>query len=252
MAAKPGPLRPHEQRRSLARRPPQEPPPGCPNLGDSFLIVTEGAVTEKHYFESVRAALQLSPVNVQVVHPRCTDALGLVRAAMSLYETDAQGRHISKAALGNRDVRVIDHVWVLFDTDVPERQGQLAAAMDLAEKENIHIGHSTPSVEVWLLLHFRDRPGLVLDGDTLTRMVGGAWGSPYDKRADTFQKLWPALKPNIPLAVNRSEQTRSYHSKAVTPFPPNPSTELDLLVRALDASVRPDLSILQTDSPTGR
>src|SRR5216684_1582272 len=68
MAAKPGPLRPHEERQSYARRIPKQPPPGEPALGDSFLIVTEGEVTEKLYFESVRAALQLNPVTVRVVH----------------------------------------------------------------------------------------------------------------------------------------------------------------------------------------
>lgn len=47
MAAKPGPLRPHEVRQSYARPMPQEPVPGEPRLGDSFLIVTEGEVTER-------------------------------------------------------------------------------------------------------------------------------------------------------------------------------------------------------------
>lgn len=44
MAAKPGPLRPHEERQNYSRRIPPEPPPGQPALGDSFLIVTEGEV----------------------------------------------------------------------------------------------------------------------------------------------------------------------------------------------------------------
>lgn len=244
MAAKPGPLRPHEERQSYARRIPQESPPGQPELGDSFLIVTEGEVTEKLYFESVRATLQLNPVTVQVMHPDCTDAEGLVRAAMALYEKDGHGKRVAKQRGANRSVKIYDHVWVLFDTDVPNRQGQLGPALKLAGNEGIHIGHSTPSVEVWLLLHFRDRPGWLLDSAAAEHAVGNAWGKHYDKQAETFLQLWAALKPNVTKAVARGTQVREYHQEAATPFPPNPSTELDLLVRALDASVQPPLRIL--------
>jgi hypothetical protein len=102
-----------------------QPPPGEPSLGDSFLIVTEGEVTEKLYFESVRATLQLNPVTVHVVHPHYTDAEGLVRAAMDMYELDRDGKRLARAASGNRAVKIFDHVWVLFDTDVSARQNQL-------------------------------------------------------------------------------------------------------------------------------
>jgi len=244
MPPKSGPLRPHEERRDYARRVPQEPPPGEPAMGDSFLIVTEGEVTEKLYFESVRAALQLNPVTVKVVHPKYTDAEGLVRAAMDFYERDKRGIRVATAPVGNRDVTVYDHVWVLFDTDVPARQRQLEPALELAKKEGIHIGHSTPSVELWLLLHFRDRPGPFLTSDAAEHAVGEAWGERYTKSAENFPRLWVALQPNVPTAVARAADVRKYHKKAATPFPPNPSTQLDLLVRALDASVRPQLRIL--------
>ncbi len=73
MPPKPGPLRPHEERLNYARREPQQPPPGEPKAGDSFLIVTEGEVTERMYFESLRDRLQVNPVTVRVVHPSCNN-----------------------------------------------------------------------------------------------------------------------------------------------------------------------------------
>ncbi|MCX6902551.1 MAG: RloB family protein [Verrucomicrobia bacterium] len=242
MPAKPGPLRPHEERSHYARREPREPAPGEPKPGDSFLIVTEGEVTERRYFESLRETLQVNPVTVRVVHPSCTDAKGLVQAARDARDDVAERRRRCQA--GNTEVAGYDHVWVLFDTDVPARQGQLGPALDLARKEGIRVGHSTPSVELWLLLHFRDRPGPLLNSADAKRAVAEAWGQHYDKSAETFLKLWPALRPNIPAAVNRAIQVREYHQKGETPSPANPSTEVDLLVRALDASVQPPLRIL--------
>ena len=139
------------------------------------------------------------------------------------------------------------HSWAFAtpsDTDVCARQGQLDPAVDLARKENIHLGLSTPSAEVWLLLHFRDRPGLLLDSKAAEHAVGTAWGRDYDKSEQTFVKLWPALKPRIPTAVARAAEVRKYHLHAGTPFPQNPSTELDLLVLALNVSVQPQLRII--------
>ena len=243
MPAKSGPLRPHEQRLNYARREPKEPPPGEPRIGDSFLIVTEGEVTERLYFESLRDLLEVNPVTVRVVHPACTDAEGLVRAAME--ERDALAGRRSRWEAGNTEVARYDHVWVLFDTDVAARQGQLGPALELARNEGIHVGHSTPSVEFWLLLHFRFTTGPLLDSDATEQAVGEAWRRHYDKSADTFLQLWPVLKQNIPGAVNRAIKVREYHKQGNSPFPANPSTEVDLLVRALDGSVQPPLRILR-------
>ncbi len=243
MPAKAGPLRPHEQRLNYTRREPKEPLPGEPGIGDSFLVVTEGEVTERLYFESLRATLEVTPVTVRVVHPSCTDAEGLVRAAIQ--ERDALVKWQSRREVGNTELGGYDHVWVLFDTDVPARHGQLEPALELARKEGVHVGHSTPSVEVWLLLHFRDRPGPLLNSEQAEHAVGEAWGHHYVKSAEKFPKLGTAMKPNILNAVNRAIQVREYHKKGASPFPANPSTELDLLVRALDASVQPPLRILR-------
>jgi len=80
------------------------------------------------YFESVREASQVNPVTVQVVHPGCTDAEGLVRAAIQ--ERDAAVVRDNRYEASNRDVARYDHVWVLFDTDVAARQRQLGPALE--------------------------------------------------------------------------------------------------------------------------
>lgn len=243
MPAKPGPLRPHEQRLHYTRREPKHPPPGEPNIGDSFLIVTEGEVTERLYFESIRELLEVNPVTVRVIHPSHTDAEGLVREAMK--ERDALAERRNHWTAGNTSVDRYDHVWVLFDTDVSARQGQLGPALQLARNENIHVGHSTPSVEFWLLLHFCFTTRLFLKSKDLEDAISESWKQSYDKKAATFQNLWTVLKPNISEAAYQANKVREYHLQGNSPFPANPSTELDLLVRALDASVQPPRRILR-------
>lgn len=242
MSAKPGPLRPHEERLTYARPQPKEPPPGQPALGDSFLVVTEGEVTERMYFEHIRNTLQINPLTVHVLHPPCTDAVGLVRAAIR--ERDAAPDRRNQCLAGSREVSRYDHVWVLFDTDIAHLHHHLGPALQLARNESIHVAHSTPSIEFWLLLHFRFTTAPLLDSDAAEHAVGRAWGQRYDKREQTFPNLWPVLKPNIPVAVSRAAEVRRHHEDGGTAFPPNPSTQLDLLLRALDASVQPPLRIL--------
>ena len=120
----------------------------------------------------------------------------------------------------------------------------VAVLLELARSQQIHVGHSTPSVEFWLLLHFRFTTGPLLSSRAAEQAVAAAWGQPYDKRQETFQRLWPAIEPGIPAAVSRALQVREYHQKGGAVFPANPSTELDLLVRALNAAVSPPMRIL--------
>lgn len=238
MPAKPGPLRPHEQRTSYARRPALQPPPGDPSIGDSFLLVTEGEVTEPAYFKNLRQLLKIGPLTI--FHPPCTHALGLVEAAISERDNRAKA-----AASGRRcpEFEDYDHIWVLFDTDTAATEHQLEPALNLARKENIHIGSSTPCVEYWLLLHFEFTTRTLLNSREASEAISRAWTQPYAKDHKSFPKLWEALKPNIPHAVNRASEVRAHHLAVASEFPPNPATELDLLVRALNASVRPELRI---------
>ncbi len=97
-------------------------------------------------------------------------------------------------------------------------------------------------VVVTFWLHYRAAP--LLNSISAKRAVAEKWGQRYDKEEKTFLRLWPDLEANVVAAVSRATQVREHHKNAATPFPANPSTELDLLVRALDASIQPPLRIL--------
>ncbi len=242
MPAKPGPLRPHEERQNYDRRKHAPSVSGLADLGDTFLIVTEGQVTERLYCEQVREKLSLSAAHVRVVQPGFTDAAGLIRAAIH-FRDETIGRAPHQRS--NSAVSRYDHVWVVFDADVPERLGTLPAALELARREQIRVALSTLCIEVWLLLHFRDRPGAFNDSAEVCRALAEAWGRAYDKSEVTFSALWPALLPQIPTAIGRAEAIRAYHLDAATPPPANPSTDMDRLVLSLNSAARPEMRILQ-------
>ncbi len=238
MPAKPGPLRPHETPRRYQRPQIASPPPGEPAVGDSFLIVTEGKVTEFKYLEQFRKRLK---ARARVIHSGRTDALGLVRAAVA--ERDAI-RNDTQA--GNQWSRAEswDHVWVVFDSNVSAREGQLTPALSLARSENVHVALSTPCFEFWLLLHFRRTTGPLLEDRDANTSLQEAWGRPYDKSKMTFDRLCPDLVAKIPAAVANADAVRQHHKNASSSDPANPSTEVDKLIWALNDSVRPEFRLL--------
>lgn len=229
--------------KSLRRRGEPAPAFGEVSVGDTFLVVVEGKVTERLYLRGICGCLALGSVHVRVVQPGRHDPLGLIQEAMA--ERDAPKRRRAEGRASIRDPDAYDHVWTVFDTETSTQAAAIKGALDLAKNENIRVAFSTPSIEFWLLLHFQFTTGLLLDSAAAERALSAAWGRRYDKRADTFAKLWPALRLNISHAVTRAGQVRVHHETSGTPFPPNPATQVDLLVRALNASVQPPRRIFR-------
>ena len=229
---------------SLRRRGPV-PTFGDVGVGDTFLVMIEGRVTERCYLDGVRACLALGSAHVRVVNPTKHDPMGLVEAAIQERAGLQRRRNEGQASI--REPQMFDHVWVVFDTEGSDQVDRVKQAVERARREKIHAAFSTPSIEFWVLLHFRFTTGLLVDSAAAERALGDAWGQRYSKRADAFPQLWAALKPNIPAAVSRAQQVREHHDRCSTLFPANPATHVDLLVRALNASVQPPRRILPAD-----
>lgn len=234
-------LPPHLERQSYARAEPVEIPPGAVGLGDSFLIVCEGEVTEPRYLESLRDLLQMSTIDVRVIHPPFTDALGLVHFAIE------ERKRFSEAArghrLGNAGFAGYDHVWVVFDADNAQSHGHLGRATELARTEGVHMAPSTPCFEFWLLVHFRLTTAPLLSSRDVESAVRDELGFRYEKSREAFPRIWSSLKPRICDALANAKFVRSHHELAGTPRPANPSTDLDRLVHSLNLAVRPEMRL---------
>ena len=203
--------------------------------GDSFLIVTEGTVTEPVYFEFLLEGLELSRVRVRItpgVHP---DPRHVIRTADRI--ATEQQEKAAKKQLSIGEPEDFDHVWAVIDTDVAVRNGFWNEVEQLAEARCVRLAHSTPCFEFWLLLHFgMTTRGDLPDGTTAKAAVKKVLGHVYSTDEDTARKAIASFIANWPDAVKYAGQVRQHHQAAGTKLPANPSTEVDILVRALNNS----------------
>jgi hypothetical protein len=203
--------------------------------GDSFLVVTEGTVTEPVYFELLLSPLELSRVWVKVMPGKHSAPLHVIATAAKVAES--QKRKGKRAKLGVKEPPKFDHIWAVIDTDVAVRTGIWNDVVQLAVAMKVQLAHSTPCFEFWLLLHFGlTTRGDLPDGAAAKAAVETAMGQEYSTNEETARKAMPSLIARWPEAVIHAERVRQYHLGARTPIPANPSTEVDRLIRALNDS----------------
>lgn len=210
--------------------------PACLSPGDSFLIVTEGTVTEPVYFELLRESLQLSTVTVKVIPGQHSDPRHVIQSAAK--EVKALARRVKKKKVAVTELEKFDHVWAVIDTDVATRQGFWNDVVQKARDLNVNLAHSTPCFEYWLLLHLRmTTRGDLIDGDTTKSAFRAELGRDYSTNRETTEEALKFLLPNWPTAVKSAQQVRLHHETGGTPSPANPSTEADRIVCALNDSL---------------
>lgn len=205
-------------------------------LGDTFLVVTEGKVTEPIYFEFFLATLELSRVSVKVIPGWAPDPRHVINTGRSL--ADEQAKRWKDGQAGVREPARYDHVWAVIDTDVAVRMGFWNDVKQLADSQNVQIAHSMPCFEFWLLLHISGYTtrGDLPDGDAAKAAVKAALGEDYSTNEETTRKAIASFIRNWPQAVVHAEKVRQHHFDADTKSPANPSTDVDRLARALNDS----------------
>ena len=204
--------------------------------GDAFLIVTEGEVTEPVYFDLLRKDLDLPAVRIRIEPGKYSDPRHVIETAAE--EVKEQARRKKKKLLGNAEPEKFDHVWAVIDTDVAVRNGFWNEVESLARARRVKLAHSTPCFEYWLLLHIQGlttRSDLA-DGTAAKRAVRHELGQDYSTNEETARAVMPSFLAKWPTAVAHGEKVREYHTASATSNPANPSTEVCVLVRALNDS----------------
>lgn len=203
--------------------------------GDSFLIVTEGTVSEPVYFELLRESLQLSNVTVKVMPGKASDPRHVIQSAAD--EVKALARRVRRKKIAVTELERFDHVWAVIDTDVAVRRGFWNDVVQKARDLKVNLAHSTPCFEYWLLLHLTltTRSDLV-DGDAAKSIFRHEFGSDYSTNRKVTEQAFVEVLKKWPTAFKHAQTVREYHKAAGTPSPANPSTEVDLLACALNDS----------------
>lgn len=203
--------------------------------GDTFLIVTEGTVTEPVYFEFLKNDLQLYAVHVMVMPGWASDPRHVIETAVKTVKDQQTKRRAGRLAVNEPEK--FDHIWAVIDTDVAVRMGYWNDVKQLAASKKVKLAHSTPCFEYWLLLHLKDTTrGDLVDGNAAKRAVREELGRDYSTNEETAREAMPLFIPHWPKAVQHAGRVRTHHHDASSPDPANPSTDVDLLVKALNYS----------------
>lgn len=176
-----------------------------------FLIVCEGQETEKNYFERFRVP---SKVVKAVGTGKTTD--NLIIEALKLRKEDEY-----------------DQVWLVFDKDdIPA--DRFEKAIDSANKNDLKVAYSNQAFELWFLLHFEYLHSAI-DRKAYLEKLSTSLGFKYEK---TDANIYDHLKCKIGTALSNAARLREEYNPP-RPGKDDPSTTVDLLVRALQAEAEP-------------
>ena len=189
---------------SLKRRPPSR------EALRQYLIVCEGEVTEKHYFNDLKILKQI-PIEIEFI-------------AGATPKTLVERAVRKKRALGRGEEK---EIWVVFDVDT---HPFLAEARQQAKDNLIRVAISNPCFELWALLHFQDQSAYIKCAEV--RDLCKKHMNRYDKELPCSQLL-----PLYEEALRRAQALQKAHEANGT-VGANPSTGVFDLVRSMLAQRR--------------
>jgi hypothetical protein len=160
----------NREKRAARRKPFRQPRP-------LILIVCEGQVTEKEYFVGFKNACHNPRVEIEF-HPDQGVPKTLVEMAR-----ERKKRAERDAKREGDDNIAFDEVWCVFDID---EHPNIPDAVQMARDNGILLAISNPAIELWLLLHFRDHPGM--KGRRQVGKLLKAFDTNYDKHVDYHGK----------------------------------------------------------------
>ena len=197
----------------------------------SILVVTEGEVSEPAYFRELKRRLKLQTVELVVAPAGMGDPRRLAEKACEINATRKGSARSRK--LGLFQARIFDELWIVFDTDAPAAQGRLSDGISFAQAKRVHCAHSTPCFEFWLLLHHDFTTAPMRTCSDVFPRLSEAMGARYTKNAEDAAQIIPPFLERLKQALENSGRIRDHHAAGGSPFPANPSTEVDRLIQSI-------------------
>ncbi len=146
--------------------------------------------TEKIYFKNFHSKKCI----VKFANGNSTDPKGIVQDIINYVESEI-------------DVDENDKIYAVFDTDVSKnKQSQIEEAKKLANKHGVEIITSTPSFELWFLLHFEYTTKLFVSNKELQSYLKN-YIEGYAKNNNTYLDISTFTKE----ALKNSKRLEKYH-----------------------------------------
>lgn len=169
----------------------------------TVVVVCEGTTTEPQYIEALAAEPEVRHVAAVDLRLEAADEgevpLTLVRRAIAIERR------------AKKEGGEVDEIWCVFDVEWPRNHPNLREAMTLAESNGIHLAVSNPCFEIWLILHFKDAAGFLLN-DEVRRERRGC-------DSQTGKHLDPQIyMPRRAAAVERAARLDAMHKRNGTVF----------------------------------
>lgn len=185
---------------------------------NKIIIAVEGKnKTEKMYFSHFDDGKK--SYSISFAKGNYTDPLNLVRMLIE---------EIKKIGL---DLTDGDKAYCIFDTDTDLiKNSAIEEARKLASDNNIKIISSTPSIELWFLLHFEYTTANMSNKDLINRLK--IYYPDYDKNIDIYFDI----NSKINDAIKRAERLEKYqleNGRVIGTVEANPNTEVYKIVREL-------------------
>ncbi len=183
------------------------------------LIICEGVETEYRYFEAMRRRQALVSVSIEVVRSG--------RQSERLVEHAVELRRQRKR---QPDALPYEEIWCVFDREAAHEPAGFFAAVIRADREQLTLAVSNPCFEYWFLLHYRETNRPFQNADEVIDALRSNGCLPgYEKNGEVFERLLEHRGQ----AIERAERLYERHPDRERDRFPNPSTQVQRLVRRL-------------------
>lgn len=181
-----------------------------------ILVLCEGKRTEPEYIQGFKNWCRNPLVDVVT--------LGAEGVPLTLVASAREHRQQAlEAAKREKDENLsYDQVWCVFDRD---EHPYFNDAIKMAQDNGLDLAVSNPSVELWLLLHFRENPGA--QHRAKLRHMLAKYVPEYDKAVHFGDYM-----QGYPLARRRAAKLEEHCQQDAEPFR-NPSTGMYLLTEQI-------------------
>ena len=185
---------------------------------NKIIIAVEGKnKTEKLYFDNFDNGKQ--SYSITIAKGNDTDPLKLVKSL---------NKEIIKQDL---DLLNGDMAFCIYDTDLDFNKNKIIIeAKNYAYSKGIKMISSSPSIELWFLLHYEYTTAYLSNNDVIKRLK--QYYPKYEKNIN----IYPEINCNINKAIERAKKLEEYqvnNRKLIGTVESNPSTEMYKIVEYL-------------------